>query len=56
MKNYLMGIILLLATANLFAQRKVEKQIIVNPTTILNLKFHDKEGAIFICFSVFIGQ
>lgn len=38
MKNYLIGIVLLLTTLNLSAQRKVEKQIIVNPKTILNLK------------------
>lgn len=38
MKNYLLGIILLLTTANLSAQKNVEKQITVDPSTILNLK------------------
>lgn len=38
MKNYLMGILLLLTTININAQRVVEKQIDANPDTRLNLK------------------
>ena len=38
MKNYLMGILSLLATVNIYAQRVVEKQLAINPDTRLNLK------------------